>query len=45
MSSPYLGLLYIPGARMRMADKGIKKVSGFGRGDHYINIKIKVNEH
>jgi len=27
--------------RMRMANKGIKKVSGFGHGDHYINIKIK----
>jgi len=27
--------------RMRMSSKGIKKVSGFGYGDHYINIKIK----
>jgi len=27
--------------RMRMASKGIKKVSGFGHGDHYIIIKIK----
>lgn len=27
--------------RMRMAGKGIKKVSGFGHGDHYINIKIQ----
>ena len=26
---------------MRMAGKGIKKVSGFGHGDHYINIKIQ----
>ena len=24
-----------------MASKGIKKVSGFGHGDHYINIKVK----
>ena len=24
-----------------MAGKGIKKVSGFGHGDHYINIKIQ----
>lgn len=24
-----------------MSSKGIKKVSGFGHGDHYINIKIK----
>merc|ERR1712156_415291 len=28
-------------ARMRMEKKGIKKVSGFGHGDHYINIKVK----
>ena len=27
--------------RMRMSGKGIKKVSGFGNGDHYIDIKIK----
>merc|ERR1719340_12172 len=27
--------------RMRMEKKGIKKVSGFGHGDHYINIKVK----
>jgi len=27
--------------RMRMSGKGIKKVSGFGHGDHHINIKIK----
>jgi len=27
--------------RMRMAGKGIKKVSGYGHGDHYINIKIQ----
>lgn len=27
--------------RMRMASKGIKKVSGFGHGDHYINIKVR----
>lgn len=26
--------------RMRMAGKGIKKVSGYGYGDHYINIRI-----
>ena len=26
---------------MRMSGKGIKKVSGFGYGDHYINIKIQ----
>ena len=26
---------------MRMSGKGIKKVSGFGNGDHYIDIKIK----
>ena len=26
--------------RMRMEKKGIKKVSGFGHGDHYINIKV-----
>ena len=24
-----------------MAGKGIKKVSGYGHGDHYINIKIQ----
>ena len=28
-------------SRMRMAGKGIKKVSGFGQGDHYIDVKIK----
>jgi len=27
--------------RMRMTGKGIKKVSGYGHGDHYIDIKIK----
>ena len=27
--------------RMRMSGKGVKKVSGFGHGDHYIDIKIK----
>jgi len=27
--------------RMRMSGKGIKKVSGYGHGDHYIDIKIK----
>ena len=27
--------------RMRMSGKGIKKVSGYGNGDHYIDIKIK----
>jgi len=27
--------------RMRMEKKGIKKVSGFGHGDHYINIKVR----
>jgi len=27
--------------RMRMSGKGIKKVSGYGHGDHYINIKIQ----
>jgi len=27
--------------RMRMSGKGIKKVSGFGHGDHYVDIKIK----
>lgn len=27
--------------RMRMSGKGIKKVSGFGIGDHYIDIKVK----
>ena len=27
--------------RMRMSGKGIKKVSGFGHGDHYIDIKVK----
>merc|ERR1712080_468866 len=40
-----LNLQILPGTpshtRMRMANKGIKKVSGFGHGDHYINIKIK----
>jgi len=25
-----------------MEKKGIKKVSGFGHGDHYINIKVNV---
>ena len=29
--------------RMRMEKKGIKKVSGFGHGDHYINIKVVSN--
>jgi len=28
--------------RMRMSGKGIRKMSGYGYGDHYINIKIKV---
>ena len=28
--------------RMRMSGKGIRKVSGYGYGDHYINIKVKV---
>jgi DnaJ family protein A protein 3 len=27
--------------RMRMAGKGIKKVSGYGYGDHYIHIRIE----
>ena len=27
--------------RMRMSGKGIKKVSGYGTGDHYIDIKVK----
>ena len=27
--------------RMRMAGKGIKKVSGYGYGDHYIHIKVE----
>lgn len=27
--------------KMRMSGKGIKKVSGYGHGDHYITIKIK----
>lgn len=27
--------------RMRMAGKGIKKISGYGYGDHYINIHIE----
>ena len=27
--------------RMRMSEKGIKKVRGHGHGDHYINIKIQ----
>jgi len=31
--------------RMRMAGKGIKKVSGFGYGDHYVNIKIQPPKH
>jgi len=26
--------------RMRMSNKGIKRVSGFGHGDHYVNIKV-----
>ena len=26
-----------------MEKKGIKKVSGFGHGDHYINIKVIAN--
>ena len=26
---------------MRMAGKGIKKISGYGYGDHYINIRIE----
>ena len=26
---------------MRMAGKGIKKVSGYGYGDHYIHIRIE----
>merc|ERR1712203_671895 len=28
--------------RMRMNGKGIKKVSGYGYGDHYIHIKIDI---
>ena len=27
--------------RMKMTGKGLKRVSGYGYGDHYINIKIK----
>ena len=27
--------------RMKMTGKGIKRMSGYGVGDHYINIKIK----
>lgn len=27
---------------MRLRGKGIKRVNGFGHGDHYVHIKIKV---
>ena len=27
---------------MKMSGKGLKKVSGYGYGDHYIHIKIDV---
>jgi len=29
-------------SRMRLEGKGIKRVSSYGYGDHYINIKIKI---
>ncbi|XP_021954655.1 protein tumorous imaginal discs, mitochondrial isoform X3 [Folsomia candida] len=28
--------------RMRLRGKGIKRVNGFGHGDHYVHIKIKI---
>ncbi|XP_066245601.1 protein tumorous imaginal discs, mitochondrial-like isoform X1 [Euwallacea similis] len=28
--------------RIRLSGKGMKKVNGFGNGDHYVNLKIKV---
>ena len=30
---------------MKMTGKGIKRMSGYGVGDHYINIKIKPPKH
>ena len=27
--------------KMKMTGKGLKRVSGYGHGDHYINIKIQ----
>lgn len=27
---------------MRLRGKGIKRVNGFGHGDHYVHIKIKI---
>lgn len=31
--------------KMKMTGKGIKRMSGYGVGDHYINIKIKPPKH
>ncbi|XP_050298079.1 protein tumorous imaginal discs, mitochondrial-like isoform X2 [Anthonomus grandis grandis] len=31
--------------RMRLSGKGMKKVNGFGNGDHYVNIRIRVPKH
>lgn len=28
--------------RIRLSGKGMKKVNGFGNGDHYVHIKINV---
>lgn len=28
--------------RIRLAGKGMKKVSGYGHGDHYVSLKIAV---
>lgn len=31
--------------RMKMTGKGLKRVSGYGQGDHYINIKVAPPKH
>lgn len=31
--------------RIRLSGKGMKKVDGYGQGDHYITLKIGVPKH
>lgn len=32
-------------ARIRLAEKGIARVNSYGKGDHYVHVKIKVNKN
>ena len=31
-------------ARIRLTEKGIARVNSYGKGDHYVHVKIKVNK-